>query len=51
MVLEKVNLVVKKNGMMQVKKCKDTKHVQGDLDGLKRSRWDCVNEWNKNATN
>ena len=34
-----------------IKACKDTKHVQGDLDGLRRSRWDCVNEWNKNATN
>ena len=34
-----------------IKACKDTKHVQGDLDGLRRRRWDCVNEGNKNATN
>jgi len=34
-----------------IKKCKDTRHVQGDLDGLKKSRWACVNEWNKGAGN
>jgi hypothetical protein len=34
-----------------IKACKDTKHVQGDLDGLKKSRWACVNEWNEGAGN
>ena len=34
-----------------VKKCKDTKHVAGNLDGLKKGRGTCVNEWNRNATN
>ena len=29
-----------------IKKCKDTKHVAGNLDGLKKGRATCVNEWN-----
>ena len=34
-----------------IKKCKDTKHVAGDLDGLKKGRGTCVNKWNERATN
>ena len=29
-----------------IKKCRDTKHVQGDLDGLRKSKFSCKKEWN-----
>jgi len=29
-----------------IKRCRDTKHVAGNLDGLKKGRATCVNEWN-----
>jgi hypothetical protein len=31
-----------------IKKCKDTKHVAGSLDGLRKSRGTCVKEFNNN---
>ena len=34
-----------------IKACKDTKHVAGNLDGLRKGRGTCVNEWNEGATN
>jgi DNA polymerase III alpha subunit (gram-positive type) len=29
-----------------IKACKDTKHVQGKLDGLRKSKFSCKKEWN-----
>ena len=29
-----------------IKKCRDTKHVQGELDGLRKSKFSCKKEWN-----
>jgi hypothetical protein len=34
-----------------IKKCKDTKHVAGDLDGLRKGRGTCVNKWNEGSAN
>jgi hypothetical protein len=34
-----------------VKKCRDTRHVAGDLDGLKKGKLTCKKEWNKGASN
>ena len=29
-----------------IKKCRDTRHVQGELDGLRKSKFSCKKEWN-----
>ena len=34
-----------------IKRCRDTKHVAGDLDGLRKGKLTCKKEWNENAIN
>ena len=29
-----------------IKKCRDTRHIQGELDGLRKSKFSCKKEWN-----